>query len=634
MKSFIVLVVVTLAILVGIELNSFNIQNKETARAGQIDLRMSLLSSKSIIPLTGQWTYYPSQLLAPSDIPDHSRSGKTFIRVPHVWGQGYGTYQLEIQLNPQERQFFNAIYIPSISSAYRIWINEQEVRTSGLVGTTRSTMRAQDNPGIVAIPNNRSTKLDIVIDVSNFVQHKGGIGEKLLLGNLQSLIRFYDINLFTELFIVGSLFITGLYFVVFYFGRPREKFSLYYALLCGDVAMQSFFLNSSNMTTLIPWFGWITDTRLQYLSGSIGLILIILVTNALYPHDSRHVPNLIFVVLGSLFSGIFLITPPWMFTNTLDALSLLITLAVFYMLFVFIRAIKMRRDNAIANFIALLFFAASVVNDILYYSNVIQSGNLIPDGLFVFVIIQTITFSRKYAQTIFDLEQTTKELSFINDELELRIQERTRKLEDTMKELQQSNVRLEQLSMIDGLTTIPNRRYFEITVKKKWLELSNVGSALTILLIDIDFFKQYNDNYGHVQGDICLRKVATTLESQMIPYIGSFVSRIGGEEFAVVIPHAETKTVLKLVETLRQLIMNLKIPHAGSEIHPFVTISIGWVREVASSSDGVLNLIRKADDALYHSKREGRNQATMFNLGTTACVESAGRLENKYIFGK
>ncbi len=100
------------------------------------------------------------------------------------------------------------------------------------------------------------------------------------------------------------------------------------------------------------------------------------------------------------------------------------------------------------------------------------------------------------------------------------------------------------------------------------------------------------------------------------------------------IPHAETETVSELAETLRQLIMNLKIPHAGSGIHPFVTISIGWVRENVNSSVKVLDLIGKADDALYQSKREGRNRAIMFDLGATACVETVGGLENINAFGE
>lgn len=627
MKPFVALLLVALSIFVGVEITFFPVQTKVTARAGQLDLRTQSLSSKTIIPLTGQWTFYPNQLLTPRDLLNGLAHNKMVRTVPQVWGQGYGTYQLEVQLSPLEQQFLNAIYVPSISSAYRMWVNGREVRTAGLIGTTRSTMRPQDNPGIIAVASHQSSKVDIVIEVSNFIQSKGGIGEKLLLGNLRSLLRYHDINLFIELFIVGSLFITGLYYILFYWGRPSERYSLYYALLCGDVAVQTFFLDSSNITTLVPRLGWIAETRLQYLSGSIGLVLVILVTMSLYPRDSRRVANWLFISLGGLFSIFFLTTPPWIFTASMNALNLLITLAVCYLLFVFVRAVTMGRENAVVNLISLLFFAASIVNDILYYSNVIQSGNLVPEGLFMFVLIQTMTFSRKYAQAMFDLKRNTQALSVLNDELELRIQGRTRELEDTMAELQQTNVRLEHLLMSDSLTTIPNRRYFEITIEKMWHDLAKNRGALAILLIDVDFFKQYNDNYGHVQGDLCLREVAKTLEAHLIPYIGSFVARIGGEEFAVAIPQAESETVSALAERLRHLIMNLQLPHAGSGIHDFVTVSIGWVRANAISSVDVWDLFRNADDALYQAKREGRNRTIMFDWGAATRVETAGGLD-------
>lgn len=168
---------------------------------------------------------------------------------------------------------------------------------------------------------------------------------------------------------------------------------------------------------------------------------------------------------------------------------------------------------------------------------------------------------------------------------------------------------LEELSMIDGLTGISNRRYLDEVLEKEWRRAVRTGDTLAVVLIDIDFFKKYNDYYGHVAGDECLRKVANSLKNS-VKRAGELVARYGGEEFAVVLPSVSKEDALKLGEILRQNVESLNILHAQSEVSPYVTISVGVAAIRPNRESLSANLFSKADKALYQAKEKGRNMVS------------------------
>jgi diguanylate cyclase (GGDEF)-like protein/PAS domain S-box-containing protein len=174
------------------------------------------------------------------------------------------------------------------------------------------------------------------------------------------------------------------------------------------------------------------------------------------------------------------------------------------------------------------------------------------------------------------------------------------------KQLLEANDMLQKISNSDGLTGIPNRRSYDEKLRQQWeLALSN-NEAISLLMIDIDYFKMYNDAYGHQQGDYCLQLVAKSLQ-QTLEESGYFVARYGGEEFSVILRGCDKTCTFQVAETLRTNIEALKIPHAQSSIGPFLTISIGTARFHPSSGVSVNDLMKYADQALYETKRTGRN---------------------------
>ena len=178
-------------------------------------------------------------------------------------------------------------------------------------------------------------------------------------------------------------------------------------------------------------------------------------------------------------------------------------------------------------------------------------------------------------------------------ELQRLVQERTNQLEE-------ANRRLEELSFLDGLTEVANRRQFEQILDLEWRRAVRSGSPLSLILADIDHFKAFNDNHGHQAGDRCLRDVATLLDS-IVQRAGDQVARYGGEEFAAMLPETDAEGAENIAERMRRAVESLET--GGGR----VTVSIGVATTVAGETRSAESLVAAADAALYEAKRAGRN---------------------------
>lgn len=180
-------------------------------------------------------------------------------------------------------------------------------------------------------------------------------------------------------------------------------------------------------------------------------------------------------------------------------------------------------------------------------------------------------------------------------------------------DLKIKNDMLEKLSMYDGLTNIRNRRFFDETFEKTFNEIKRDKKSLAVLMIDIDFFKPYNDNYGHGQGDETLRKVAKALE-KTIKRASDFVARYGGEEFVILLKDINKDGVEAVANNLLNAVRELKITHEFSKIENYVTVSIGASFYNSNSDVTKLELLLKADETLYSVKNSGRNNFAILEV--------------------
>ena len=233
----------------------------------------------------------------------------------------------------------------------------------------------------------------------------------------------------------------------------------------------------------------------------------------------------------------------------------------------------------------------------------IKNNETIKNILIIFITGRTSQEDEEYGLNLGAIDYITK--PFNKAIVKLRIK--------NYLNLKIKNDMLEKLSMYDGLTNIRNRRYFDETFEKTFSEIKRDKKSLAVLMIDIDFFKPYNDNYGHGQGDETLRKVAKALE-KTIKRASDFVARYGGEEFVILLKDINKDGVEAVANNLLNAVRELKITHEFSKIENYVTVSIGASFYNSNSDVTKLELLLKADETLYNVKNSGRNNFAILEV--------------------
>jgi diguanylate cyclase (GGDEF)-like protein len=236
------------------------------------------------------------------------------------------------------------------------------------------------------------------------------------------------------------------------------------------------------------------------------------------------------------------------------------------------------------------------------------------------LLVTVISALRSYGD-LTTIEQNRQELADLyytvkiaRDNLEELVAIRTQELAEEIEErkkaeekLKAANQQLEHLAKIDGLTQIANRRSFDAHLQQEWRRMNREQLYLSIILIDVDCFKQYNDYYGHQTGDDCLKQVAIALKNT-IKRTGDLVARYGGEEFAIILPNTDAKYALYLAEQMRLSVAQLSLSHASSIVSSSVTISLGIASLIPSKNISPERIIELADRALYRAKQQGRDR--------------------------
>jgi diguanylate cyclase (GGDEF)-like protein len=259
----------------------------------------------------------------------------------------------------------------------------------------------------------------------------------------------------------------------------------------------------------------------------------------------------------------------------------------------------------------------------------------------IVALARTLVLHARVAKRTRELERELEhrrrvetELQGIRDDLERRVRERTQALEARNEELSRlrlaletANQRLKRLVAVDGLTGIANRRHFDRALDRELRRARREQQPLSLIFLDLDEFKRFNDNYGHTHGDEVLRRVATTLD-ETFRRGGDLVARYGGEEFAIVLPGVDARRAGLYAERLRRRIWQLAIPNAASPVSDRVTISAGVATFTPNQPTTLANapdaLLRAADQALYRAKCLGRNRISMAaNAPDPALVELA-----------
>jgi diguanylate cyclase (GGDEF)-like protein len=211
-------------------------------------------------------------------------------------------------------------------------------------------------------------------------------------------------------------------------------------------------------------------------------------------------------------------------------------------------------------------------------------------------------------------EVMTAKLTEVNKNLDELVLQRTKalvesneRIEHQKLELEKINRDLQHLSLKDPLTGLWNRRKYDETINLEWHRCLRYQRSIALILIDIDYFKQLNDTYGHMAGDECLAKIGETIKNSLSRST-DMAARYGGEEFVVLLTETGKEDAIKIANMLRQKIEALTIPHRQSSVSSYITVSIGVTFTIPNSNSSLSDLFKVVDKALYQAKAAGRNQ--------------------------
>ena len=244
-------------------------------------------------------------------------------------------------------------------------------------------------------------------------------------------------------------------------------------------------------------------------------------------------------------------------------------------------------------------------NDEDFSLEVVQKGAqdyLVKNEISTEILTRAIRYSLERIHLVQKLQQREQELSNFNQKLANEVLTRTYELKKQNEELQH----LLKISNTDSLTGIPNRYCWETVLKRDWKKSTRTSQSISLIMIDIDFFKLFNDTYGHLQGDICLKKVGQEIKKNLRRST-DLVARYGGEEFVVLLPNTDKSGAMFVAESIRIEVNGLKIIHGASIVDKYITISLGVTTTIPTISSHSNEFISKADQALYSAKKEGRN---------------------------
>ncbi|NJK69257.1 MAG: diguanylate cyclase [Microcoleus sp. CSU_2_2] len=235
----------------------------------------------------------------------------------------------------------------------------------------------------------------------------------------------------------------------------------------------------------------------------------------------------------------------------------------------------------------------------------------LPEQLYEPIVVEL----EPQAYRLLDVHQVLLALSQIHQKATWYISELYYNLSVTKSELEAANSKLYRLANSDGLTQVANRRRFNEYLEQEWQILEQEKRELSLILCDIDFFKKYNDTYGHQAGDACLQQVATAIVEAVNYSTGDvleekLVARYGGEEFTIILPHTTPETAVDIAEQIRVGVKNLKIEHLQSPLG-CVTLSLGVASTFPQPETSHENLIAAADHALYQAKDKGRDRVIL-----------------------
>lgn len=372
----------------------------------------------------------------------------------------------------------------------------------------------------------------------------------------------------------------------------------------GRVASMSAHLLGVLVTLAVVWPYLDTTSLLLWGFGILTLLLLrsLHMSSALAERRFQTRPRRLFwtLVLGSALTGaVWSIT--YIYASTLLPLNLqyLLLLVIIVIAAVSLAVMVVVREY----FLAFVFTALWPIAWWLLAHHAEQSQNLVLGLLLLALSALLVAASGGIHQTF----QRMLRLAWQQEAMARELGQITNSLRERNRQLQEARRQLTDLANVDELTGLGNRRRINEVLREEMRRAARAGSSLAVVLIDVDYFKAYNDTYGHPAGDEVLRRIGEVMQ-RVSARAGEVVARYGGEEFIVVLPGAGTDEAMGVARRLQALVAEENIPHGASAVADRITLSQGIAAMVPDGDTDALALVERADEALYGAKRGGRNR--------------------------
>lgn len=601
-------------------------EHKMKINDGYIGIDEQFLGSNDLIVLDGQWQYYDQEFIH-SDGLQLKNEGHSVRKITlpakyqreekgQLLTKGYGTIALTVDL-PKKTSAYG-LEVRYIGSAYKVYVDGALLGGVGQIGKNDDEERGLYGPKTLYFQASGETKIEVEFsafsDTYTFLK-------SIQLGKKEAIEHYKLGNTGRSFISISLLIFLGFMNLSFYMIRSQLKWTYYFAMFAFLIGIRSISVNQRLLQQLLPNMSWGVSVGFAFMPLFIGLYyyvkflkaradyalptsfvqiltrvaIFISVLGVILPNQLVTTYILPVVLVGyGITSGLYFYNVMKHYIATKEDLSLLISILLLLVLFI---------NDMLANFLPMFIPYMSAA------------------GMVLFFLIQATALSYQFGLLLdraeFVGEQNkalAEELTELNSSLENLVEERTDALRIKKEELEVSNTKLkglnkhlENLSFIDELTKIPNRRMFFNEIDKGFIKAQRSKGQIILLIIDIDYFKRYNDFYGHVKGDWCLFNIAQAIED-IAEKEGVLAARYGGEEFIMAGFGKTREDAIRIGNKLREAMEEMELKHEDSDVSPHITLSIGGVHSELVSGDAIMTIVDKADNLLYQAKAAGRNK--------------------------
>lgn len=391
---------------------------------GVIDLRGWDFDKNGAVSLRGEWEFYWNEFLFSSDFnqSDTPTPTKSYFQIPGFWTDldmpafGYATFRIILRVD-DDRQY--ALKFQDVYAAYTVFVNGKELGGKGKTGTTAENSTDQITPQIIDIPeSSRSDQLEIIIQISNHSMFYSGFPQDILFGDKLGVHRLREMKIAIDLFLIGAILIMSIYHFGLYFLRRKDRSSLYFALFCLATVAYTSLIGESSLYFLFPNVKVFGLYRILLVSLASVVTFFSFFFRSVFPHEYSPIAlrlnqlYWVIVVLAVIFA------PPPTFLHLYVPVQVFSVIMILYTIFAFILSIIRKRIGAISMLIGFSIWIALAINDILYYHLIIDSVNLMPFGLCVFIFSQSFLLSVRFNNAFTMAEELSSKLNIKNIELE------------------------------------------------------------------------------------------------------------------------------------------------------------------------------------------------------------------------